>query len=201
MQDASINPYPDEEFNISGFSQDFTKKYLTNIDQKRYSICNVILSYTNVLSIREEYASFKKKHPNPKTFVNMIFNEGVSMDSFDALFDNELMFTDEIINFMNKLFNIRSHLRARQNKAKPDFFVSSLFATSLMGPDLDSFSHTDVNNFVKRSPFINFFKGYRKVFFPVNQNKKHWTLIVIDFEIKSLTYFDSCGRLYNPIFC
>ena len=69
-----------------------------------------------------------------------------------------------------------------------------------MGPDLDSFSHTDVNNFVKRSPFINFFKGYRKVFFPVNQNNKHWTLIVIDFEIKSLTYFDLCGGSTTPFF-
>ena len=102
------------------------------------------------------------------------------------------MLTDEVINFTNKLFNIRSHLSARQTKKKPDFFANSLFVTSLMGANLDNYDLSNVSNYVKRSPFLNFFTRYRKIFSPVNQEKLHWTLISVDFEVRSLTYFDSC---------
>lgn len=36
-----------------------------------------------------------------------------------------------------------------------------------------------------------------QVFIPVNQNNKHWTLIVIDVKDKVIQGYDSLGHEYN----
>ena len=63
--------------------------------------------------------------------------------------------------------------------------------SKLMGRELDSYKPEDAQTWIGKSPFTRTGQCYRKVFIPLNDNRVHWTLLVIDFEIHTITYFDS----------
>ena len=78
----------------------------------------------------------------------------------------------------------------------PDYFGSPLFITLLLGERLNEYRPNRVTHLHNVTPFKNFFEGYRKVFFPINYKDSHWTLMEIDFERQTISYFDSCGSGY-----
>ena len=124
--------------------------------------------------------------------VNTIVNDSISCKGFKPLLSPDKWLGDEIINYVFKLFNIRAHLYAALKNQKTDFFVTSLFVSKLFGEDVRKYNFNEVKAWVKkRHPFRDLFEGYRKVYFPVNHKNKHWTLIVVDFTVQTISYFDS----------
>ena len=81
---------------------------------------------------------------------------------------------------------------------KPDYFVSPAFMFKLVGESTLEYNYNSVSKWGnRREPYKSLFTRYRKVFFPVNINRTHWTLIEVDFDAKSMSYFDSDTNYCN----
>mmetsp|Transcript_16707 Transcript_16707/g.59256 ORF Transcript_16707/g.59256 Transcript_16707/m.59256 type:complete len:182 (-) Transcript_16707:168-713(-) len=71
----------------------------------------------------------------------------------------------------------------------PCHFFSSFFISKLMGTDGETSSYDAVRRWTKN---INLF-AMRLVLAPVCIGNKHWCLIAVDMEQKTVRYYDSCG--------
>lgn len=153
-------------------------------------IANICLDPETILDIQQLVANFIATNGESKT-INKLGNQSICARNLKALIQKKIL-SDEVIQFMFNIFNMRSHMRSVFSKSKPDFFVSTLFTSCLLGKKLDELNINLVSKWCEtRDPFQHLFTNYRKLFFPLNPNHDHWTLVVVDFEEKSMSFFDS----------
>lgn len=177
---------------MTGIPGNFSKNYICNVAVDKSRIPHIQLLKMAKASIKQVHTVLQCKI-DPSYVVNILANQKICFQSFDTLFGDQWL-NDKVINFVFNMLNMRSHTLAviGYNK-KPEFYCSSFLVTMLMGTNLTTYNFKDVSRWARREPFKSFFEGYRRIYFPVNDSQCHWTLIAVDFESQTGTYFDSSG--------
>lgn len=106
--------------------------------------------------------------------------------------------TDSIVNGYMFLLQKRDNMLVQsQARATPNLFFSSMLFSKLLSTNDDS--DDGVSRWGKKrcDTYIgtgtNIFQ-MNKVFWPINHNNQHWSLVVADIEQQKLHYYDSLGK-------
>ena len=179
---------PNKRYTLSQASPKLSKHFVSRIDTK------VSIEYNMSQALQNEAKGFLQsistKSSKPNDVINTIHCKSISLQSIDRLMNNQWL-DDETINFMFQIFCLRSHIISTHMKNEPDWFMNSYFTSYLLGREAKDYNYASVSRWKKRSPFPNFFHKYRRIFFPVNYNKCHWFLIMVDFFKNEIVTFDS----------
>lgn len=115
---------------------------------------------------------FKTPASKDNTILFTAFNIPFTIKDLKTL-KPKVWLNDEVINMWMNLLQVMhpSH-----------YYFSSHFFTKLQKEGYDAVKRWTKN--------INLFKK-SKLFIPINENKSHWTLIVVDLNLKKIQYYDS----------
>ena len=182
---------------IDGLNTEHTKNYILTGDKYNFSLHEITLNSSVLENLRLFYKNTLLKIDDTSP-INKLINNVIINSSLQILFTDEWL-NDECINFMGYIMNIRSHVQAKYEGTRPSFFVSTYFATKLLGSDLTSFNYDQIKKWTIRSPFCNLFDEYHRIFIPININMEHWTLVVINIFEQNIQYFDSSpgGKIFD----
>jgi hypothetical protein len=94
---------------------------------------------------------------------------------------------DEVINFYMCMLKERDDaLCAKDPKRVASYFFNSFFLDRLLVTD-NGYKYANIKRWSKK---IDVFK-LDKIFFPVNLNNTHWTMMVVYMQLKEIHYYDS----------
>ena len=97
---------------------------------------------------------------------------------------------DEVMNFYAALLQARDdRLCTGDSKMQKSLFLNSFFIASLVGANCGSFDYASVERWTKDVDLFSL----RLVIAIVNQGNMHWSLVVFDFERKTIRFYDSLG--------
>ena len=172
-----------DDYIMTGIPGNFTKNYICNIAVDKCRIPHIQLLKMSKKAILEVYNVLDCKI-NRDYVVNILANQKLIFQSFETLFGNKWI-NDEVINFTYNILKMRSHMLAviGYNK-KPDFYCNSFLVTMLMGKKLGTYNFKDVSRWTRCEPFKSFFKGYVRIYFPVNESKIYWMTFPSCFQRK-----------------
>ncbi|KAH8049907.1 hypothetical protein JL722_11691 [Aureococcus anophagefferens] len=96
---------------------------------------------------------------------------------------------DEVVNYYFAMLQQRDAALVADEGEKPSHFFNSFFIPKLMGTDARSYNYAGVKRWTKKFDLFS----RKRVFAPVNVGNMHWCLIMVDFELQQVRYFDSMG--------
>lgn len=121
----------------------------------------------------------------PQKIIASKFNAEISMKTIQCLRRSEWL-SDEIINYYFQLLNERS------KNAKKTFSWSSFFWTKLSSHERLEYKYRGVQNWSTKKSIDVF--SFDLLFIPLNIDKSHWALGVVDMKKKTTHYLDSLER-------
>lgn len=93
---------------------------------------------------------------------------------------------DEIMNFMVNLLTVRETALCEQGEGlKRNLFMNTFFMTKLYGGN--EYNFAEVVRWTKRHTVFD----YQRVFIPINTDKVHWHLVLVDMVKKLVLFYDS----------
>ena len=96
---------------------------------------------------------------------------------------------DEVVNYYFAMLQQRDAALVADEGETPSHFFNSFFIPKLMGTDARSYNYAGVKRWTKKFDLFS----RKRVFAPVNVGNMHWCLIMVDFELQQVRYFDSMG--------
>lgn len=88
---------------------------------------------------------------------------------------------DEVINFYMEMLNDRNKAHHKKSHFFNSFFVERLLKTD------KKYTYTNVQRWSKKFDIFEL----DKIFFPINIDNMHWTLALVEPQLKLIHYFDS----------
>eukprot|EP00752_Nemacystus_decipiens_P018302 g16418.t1 len=124
------------------------------------------------------------------------YNDMVSKGSMRTLCHGEWL-GDEVINLYMKSIQARNRVAVASGQQVPKCGMMSTFFYTQLSDDGRGYRYQGVKRFLKKAKIDLF--DLDKFMFPVNVNRNHWTLAVINFRLRRLEYYDSMGQPFDPL--
>jgi hypothetical protein len=125
---------------------------------------------------------------SPGNSAQIVANHGtnsVQLESFQTLRAGGWL-NDEVINTFASIVQTTSQQNGKNNACYSSYFFTCFFTGGLHG----TVNYQNVCRWASRLESGDVYE-LSKLFCPININNSHWTLLVVDFEVNTINYYDS----------
>lgn len=141
---------------------------------------------------KNEIEKIFESHHGGEEIVSSCCGQSVNQDSFKCLKPGTWL-NDKVINYFLKVCLTKRDqmLCTAIPSRKRSFFFDTHFMDTLMKSG--KYDYNEIKTWYKKAPEDSLFQ-LKYIFFPINKDNKHWILIVVFVEERTIQYYDSLGK-------